>query len=165
MIRVREVRAIGPEGDQLGIMLLEKALEMAEQQELDLVEIAPLARPPVCKIMDYGKYKYHLAKKAAEAKKRQVTIHVKEVKMRPKTEEHDFQVKLKKVREFLAEGDKVKVTIMFRGREVTLPEKGLHQLQRMIADLGDEAKVESQPRLEGRAMVMFLNPTSRAKQQ
>src|SRR5512145_483308 len=132
MIRVREVRAIGADGSQLGILTIEKALEMAEEQELDLVEVAPTARPPVCKIMDYGKYKYQLSKKAQEAKRRQVTIQIKEVKIRPKTEEHDFQVKGKKIRDFLAEGDKVKVTVMFRGREVTLPEKGLTQLNRML---------------------------------
>ena len=131
---------------------------MAEELELDLVEVAPLARPPVCKIMDYGRYKYHLAKKAAEAKKRQTVVQLKEVKVRPKTESHDFEVKLKKVREFLGEGNKVKVTVMFRGREVTIPEKGLEQLQKMLERLQDEAKVESPPKREGRTMYMMLAP-------
>lgn len=158
MIRVREVRAIGPDGAQLGILPVEKALEMAEEQDMDLVEVAPNARPPVCKIMDYGKYKYHLAKKTAEAKKRQAVIHIKEVKVRPKTEEHDFLVKVKKIKDFLDEGDKVKVTVMFRGREVTLPEKGLQQLNRMITELGEDAKVEQTPRMEGRTMSMMLAP-------
>ncbi len=158
MIVTREVRAIGHEGDQLGILPLERALAMAEELELDLVEVAPLARPPVCKIMDYGRYKYHLAKKAVEAKKRQTVVHLKEVKVRPKTESHDFEVKLKKVREFLGEGNKVKVTVMFRGREVTIPEKGLEQLQKMLARLQDEAKVESPPKREGRTMYMMLAP-------
>lgn len=158
MIRVREVRAIAADGAQLGILTIERALEMAEEQELDLVEVAPNARPPVCKIMDYGKYKYHLAKKSAEAKKRQAVIHIKEVKIRPKTEEHDFQVKTKKVRDFLEDGDKVKVTVMFRGREVTIPEKGLQQLNRMIETLGEDAKVEATPRMEGRTMSMMLAP-------
>lgn len=158
MIRVREVRTIGADGAQLGILPIEKALEMAEEQDMDLVEVAPTARPPVCKIMDYGKYKYHLAKKTAEAKKRQAVIHIKEVKVRPKTEEHDFQVKVKKIRDFLESGDKVKVTVMFRGREVTLPEKGLTQLSRMIEELGEDAKVEQTPRMEGRTMSMMLSP-------
>jgi translation initiation factor IF-3 len=161
MIRVREVRAIGPEGDQLGILPVEKALAMAEELELDLVEVAPLAQPPVCKIMDYGRFKYHQAKKAAEAKKRQVVIQVKEVKIRPKTEEHDFQVKLKKVKEFLEEGDKVKVTVMFRGREVTLPERGLERLERMVQNLDGIAKVEAPPRREGRTMFMMLAPVGK----
>lgn len=158
MIRVREVRAIGADGAQLGILTIERALEMAEELEMDLVEVAPNARPPVCKIMDYGKYKYHLAKKSAEAKKRQAVIHIKEVKVRPKTEEHDFQVKVKKIRDFLGEGDKVKVTVMFRGREVTIPEKGLQQLTRMVETIGEEAKVEQSPRMEGRTMSMMLAP-------
>ena len=157
MIRVREVRAIGPEGEQLGILSIDAAIAMAEDRDMDLVEVAPLARPPVCKIMDYGRFKYHQAKKAQEAKKRQVTIQVKEVKVRPKTEEHDFQVKLKKVRDFLAQGNKVKVTVMFRGREVTIPEKGLKQLQRMTEELGEDVKVEQAPRMEGRSMFMMLS--------
>jgi translation initiation factor IF-3 len=165
MIRVREVRTIGAEGDQLGILPIEKALEMAEQLEMDLVEVAPQARPPVCKIMDYGKYKYHLAKKAQEAKKRQAVIQIKEVKIRPKTEEHDFQVKLKRIHDFLEEGDKVKVSVMFRGREVTLPEKGLTQLNRMIAELGEDAKVEQMPRMEGKTMLMMLAPGPRLHKQ
>ena len=158
MIGAREVRTIGPEGDQLGILPLERALALAEEQEMDLVEVAPLARPPVCKIMDYGRFKYQQARKAADAKKRQTVVLVKEVKVRPKTEIHDFQVKLKKVREFLAEGNKVKVTVMFRGREVTLPQKGLDQLQKMVDHLAGEAKVESPPKREGRTMFLMLAP-------
>lgn len=163
MIRSREVRTIGPEGDQLGILAIEKALAMAEELELDLVEVAPLARPPVCKIMDYGRFKYHQAKKAQEAKKHQTVIQVKEVKIRPKTEEHDFHVKLKKIQEFLGEGDKVKVTVMFRGREVTLPERGLDQLQKLLAQLEEVSKVEAPPRMEGRTMFMLLAPSAKAK--
>lgn len=163
MIRSREVRTIGPEGDQLGILTIERALAMAEELELDLVEVAPLARPPVCKIMDYGRFKYHQAKKAQEAKKHQTVIQVKEVKVRPKTEEHDFQVKLKKIQEFLAEGDKVKVTVMFRGREVTLPERGLEQLHKMLAQLEDVSKVEQPPRMEGRTMFMLLAPSAKGR--
>ena len=158
MIGAREVRTIGPEGDQLGILPLERALALAEEQEMDLVEVAPLARPPVCKIMDYGRFKYQQAKKAHEAKRRQTVIQVKEVKVRPKTEEHDFQVKLKKVREFLTEGNKVKVTVMFRGREVTLPQRGIDQLQKMIDLLVADAKVEAAPKREGRTMFMMLAP-------
>ncbi|GAB4255899.1 MAG: translation initiation factor IF-3 [Deferrisomatales bacterium] len=161
MIRAREVRTIGADGDQLGILPLERALAIAEEQNLDLVEVAPHARPPVCKIMDYGRYKYQQAKKAQEAKKRQTVIQVKEVKVRPKTEEHDFQVKLKKVREFLAGGNKVKVTVMFRGREVTLPQKGLEQLQKMVESLGEEVRVESPPKREGRTMFMMLAPATK----
>jgi translation initiation factor IF-3 len=157
MIRVREVRAIDDEGEQLGILTIDQAMDLAESKDMDLVEVAPNARPPVCKIMDYGKFKYHQSKKAQEAKKRQAIIHVKEVKVRPKTEEHDFQVKLKKVRDFLAIGDKVKVTVMFRGREVTIPEKGLAQLKRMIKELGEEIKVEAAPKMEGRTMFMMLS--------
>lgn len=164
MIRAREVRTIGAEGDQLGILPLEKALALAEEQNLDLVEVAPLARPPVCKIMDYGRFKYQQSKKAQEAKKRQTVVQVKEVKVRPKTEIHDFQVKLKKVREFLDEGNKVKVTVMFRGREVTLPQKGLEQLQKMVDELGAEAKVETPPKREGRTMFMMLAPAAKAQQ-
>ena len=160
MIRVREVRTIGPDGDQLGILTIEEALSRAEQLDMDLVEISPNARPPVCKVMDYGKYKYSLSKKAQEAKKRQTVVHMKEVKVRPKTEEHDFQVKLKKVRDFLAAGNKVKVTVMFRGREVTIPEKGLAQLKRMVAEVGDAAKVDQQPKMEGRTMMMMLSPAA-----
>ncbi len=155
------MRTIGPDGSQLGILSLERALGIAEEQELDLVEVAPLARPPVCKIMDYGRFKYHQAKKAQEARKRQTTIQIKEVKIRPKTDEHDYQVKLKRARSFLAEGHKVKVTVMFRGREVTIPQKGLDQLQRMVADLGDAVKVENKPRMEGRTMSMMLAPAAR----
>lgn len=147
----------------MGILTIERALAMAEELELDLVEVAPLARPPVCKIMDYGRFKYHQAKKTQEAKKHQTVIQVKEVKVRPKTEEHDFQVKLKKIQEFLAAGDKVKVTVMFRGREVTLPERGLDQLQKMLAQLEDAAKVEQPPRMEGRTMFMFLAPSAKGR--
>ena len=147
----------------MGSCPIEKALALAEELEFDLVEVAPLARPPVCKIMDYGRFKYHQAKKAQEAKKHQTVIQVKEVKVRPKTEEHDFVVKVKKIREFLEEGDKVKVTVMFRGREVTLPERGLDQLQKMIAQLEDVAKVEQSARMEGRTMFMMLAPSAKMK--
>lgn len=156
------MRTIGPEGDQLGILPIERALLMAEEQELDLVEVAPMAAPPVCKIMDYGRFKYSQAKKAQEAKKRQTVIQVKEVKIRPKTEIHDFQTKVRRVSEFLSDGNKVKVTVMFRGREVTIPEKGLAQLVKMVEALDGEAKVESEPKREGRTMFMMLAPGPKA---
>jgi len=162
MIRVKEVRTIGPTGNQLGILPIEKALSMAEEQELDLVEVAPMAAPPVCKIMDYGRFKYNQAKKAQEAKKRQTVIQVKEVKIRPKTEQHDFETKVRRVNEFLTAGNKVKVTVMFRGREVTIPEKGLAQLVKMVEALDGIAKVESEPKREGRTMFMMLAPLPKA---
>jgi translation initiation factor IF-3 len=137
---------------------LEEALARAAEEKLDLVEVAPKASPPVCRIMDYGKYKYMQAKKLQEAKKKQTTIQVKEVKIRPKTEEHDYQFKLRHIKRFLGEKNKAKVTIMFRGREIAHSDLGLKVLERIIADIEEEGIVEQSPRLEGRNMIMILAP-------
>ena len=142
----------------MGIVPLEEALTRAAEEKLDLVEVAPKASPPVCKIMDYGKYKYLQAKKLQEAKKKQTTIQVKEVKIRPKTEEHDYQFKLRHIKRFLGEKNKAKVTIMFRGREIAHSELGMKVLERIIADIEEEGIVEQAPKLEGRNMIMILAP-------
>ena len=134
------------------------ALEAAEERGLDLVEVSPNAEPPVCRIMDYGKYKYQQSKRAAEAKKKQVRVEIKEVKLRPKTEEHDYQFKVKNARRFIEAGNKVKVTIMFRGREVTHPEFGRRILERVAEDLKEIAQVESHPNMAGRFMSMVIVP-------
>ncbi len=157
-IRAPQVRLIGEDGTQLGIVPLEEALTRAAEEKLDLVEVAPKASPPVCKIMDYGKYKYLQAKKLQEAKKKQTTIQVKEVKIRPKTEEHDYQFKLRHIKRFLSEKNKAKVTIMFRGREIAHSELGLKVLERIIVDIEEEGIVEQPPKLEGRNMIMILAP-------
>lgn len=157
-IRAPQVRLIGEDGTQLGIVPLEEALARAAEEKLDLVEVAPKASPPVCKIMDYGKYKYLQAKKLQEAKKKQTTIQVKEVKIRPKTEEHDYQFKLRHIKRFLSEKNKAKVTIMFRGREIAHSELGLKVLERIIVDIEEEGIVEQAPKLEGRNMIMILAP-------
>jgi translation initiation factor IF-3 len=158
MIRAREVRVVDDEGGQLGILAIGDALAVAVQRGLDLVEVAPEAQPPVCRIMDYGKYKYQQNKRAAEAKKKQVRIEIKEVKLRPKTEEHDYQFKLKNVRRFLEEGNKVKVTVMFRGREVTHPEFGRRLIERIVAEVADIGQPESMPGMSGRFMTMVMAP-------
>ena len=142
----------------MGIVPLEEALARAAEEKLDLVEVAPKASPPVCKIMDYGKYKYLQAKKLQEAKKKQTTIQIKEVKIRPKTEEHDYQFKLRHIKRFLSEKNKAKVTIMFRGREIAHSELGMKVLERIIADIEEEGIVEQAPKLEGRNMIMILAP-------
>jgi translation initiation factor IF-3 len=157
-IRAPQIRLIGEDGTQLGIVPLEEALARAAEEKLDLVEVAPKASPPVCKIMDYGKYKYLQAKKLQEAKKKQTTIQVKEVKIRPKTEEHDYQFKLRHIKRFLSEKNKAKVTIMFRGREIAHSELGLKVLERIIVDIEEEGIVEQAPKLEGRNMIMILAP-------
>ncbi|WP_303722645.1 translation initiation factor IF-3 [Malonomonas rubra] len=157
-IKAREVRVIDDEGGQLGILDTRDALRMAEEQGLDLVEVSPQAEPPVCRIMDYGKYKYQQAKRASEAKKKQVKVEIKEVKMRPKTDEHDFNFKIKHARRFLEEGNKVKLTIMFRGRENAHPEQGMMQLEKAVDALKDVGQVESQPSKMGRFMTMMIGP-------
>lgn len=139
-------------------MPLKKALDLAAQDELDLVEVAPNADPPVCKIMDYGKYKYQQNKKTQEAKKKQTVIQVKEVKVRPKTDEHDLQVKIRHLKRFLSQKDKAKVTIVFRGREIAYKEQGMRILDRITEELNEEAVVEQPPKMEGRNMVMILAP-------
>ncbi|PLX80785.1 MAG: translation initiation factor IF-3 [Desulfuromonas sp.] len=157
-IRAREVRVVDDEGEQLGILDTAAALAAAEARGLDLVEVSPNSQPPVCRIMDYGKYKYQQSKRAAEAKKKQVRVEIKEVKLRPKTDEHDYQFKVKNARRFLGEGNKVKVTIMFRGREVTHPEFGRRILERVAEELKDIAQVESHPNMAGRFMSMVVAP-------
>lgn len=157
-IRAREVRVIDPEGKQLGILPLVEALRAAVNFDLDLVEVSPKAEPPVCRIMDYGKFKYQQSKKAHDAKKKQVVIHLKEVKMRSKTEEHDFQFKLRHIERFIKEGNKTKVTIVFRGREMAHPDLGRNMLTRIIEGAKEWGKVEQAPRLEGRNFTMILAP-------
>jgi translation initiation factor IF-3 len=157
-IRVREVRVIGDDGSQLGILTTDDALRRAEEKGLDLVEVQPMSRPPVCKIMDYGKYKYEQKRKAAEMKKKQKVVEVKEIKFRPKTGEHDYETKVRHAREFVGEGDKVKVTIMFRGREIVHPEIGQDILKRVAENMSDIAQVELAARMEGKAMFMIMAP-------
>ncbi len=157
-IRISPVRLIDADGEQLGIVALEDAKQRAEDAGLDLVEVAADARPPVCRLMDYGKYKYEQARKAREARRKQHTIQVKEVKYRPGIEDHDYQFKTRHVRRFLEEGDKVKVTMMFRGRQMAHPELGLEVLERVVEDVEDVGRIESQPTREGRTMTMLLGP-------
>lgn len=157
-IRAIEVRVIGADSEQLGVIPTSKALELAAQQELDLVEVSPTAVPPVCRIMDYGKFKYQQSKKQQEAKKKQIHVEVKEIKLRPKTDEHDLMFKVKHVRRFLEEGNKAKVTLVFRGREITHMDIGRAVIQRFAAELEDIAVVESQPRVDGRNMFMIVAP-------
>lgn len=159
-IRAPEVRLIGREGQQLGVLPLKKALELAVQDELDLVEVAPNATPPVCKIMDYGKFKYQQNKRSQEAKKKQTVIEVKEIKIRPKTDEHDLLVKIKHIRRFLAQKDKAKITILFRGREIAYADQGMKVLVRIQEELKDEVVVEQAPKMEGRNMIMVVAPKS-----
>jgi translation initiation factor IF-3 len=153
-----EVRLIGSEGEQLGIVSLRQALQTAEEAELDLVEISPTAKPPVCKIMDFGKFKYQESKKQHEAKLKQKLVQVKEIKFRPGTDEGDYQIKLRNITKFLGEGDKVKVTLRFRGREMAHQELGLAQLKRVEADVAELSVTEQFPKMEGRQMVMVLAP-------
>ena len=160
MIRVPDVRVIDQEGAQLGIILTSDALQMAEEQGLDLVEVAPNEKPPVCRIMDYGKYKYQQSKRLQQAKKKQKVILVKEIKLRPKTEEHDYNFKSQHVRRFLQDGHKAKVTIVFRGREMAHTELGRRILDRMAGELEDVSTVEQTPKQEGRNLAMVLSPRS-----
>ena len=157
-IRAREVRVIDEDGSQLGVLSTLDALTAAEERGLDLVEVSPNADPPVCRIMDYGKFKYQQSKRAAEAKKKAARVELKEVKMRPKTEVHDFQTKVRHARRFLEEGNKVKLTIMFRGREQSHPELGLAQLEKFVEAVKDLAQVESSPSRMGRFLHMVVAP-------
>jgi translation initiation factor IF-3 len=157
-IRVPEVRLVGPEGEQVGIVPIGKALELAAESDLDLVEVAPMARPPVCKLMDYGKFKYESAQKAREARRNQALTVIKEMKLRPKIDSHDYETKKGHVERFLKAGDKVKVTIMFRGREQSRPELGFRLLQRLAEDIVELGFVESSPKQDGRNMVMVVAP-------
>ena len=152
------MRLISKDGEQLGIVPLKEALRQAEEADVDLVEIAPNAKPPVCKIMDFGKYRYEQAKKRDEARKKQKQVQIKEIKFRPGTDEGDYQIKMRNIRRFLADGDKVKVTLRFRGREMAHQHLGAQLLQRVETDLTDEAQVEQRPKMEGRQMVMMIAP-------
>ncbi|MFC7048866.1 translation initiation factor IF-3 [Emcibacter nanhaiensis] len=157
-INVAEVRLIDAEGENHGTVAIDKALEMAKAAGLDLVEISPNAEPPVCKILDYGKFKYEAQKKASLARKKQKTIDVKEIKMRPGIEKHDYDVKMRSIDKFLTAGDKVKVTLRFRGREMAHQELGMEVLERVKADFEDRVKIEQHPKLEGRQMIMIMAP-------
>ncbi len=157
-IRAREIRVVDPEGKQLGIMSAREALRLAEELQLDLVEVAPQARPPVCRLMDFGRYKYEQSKREREARKRQRIVELKEIKFRPRIEEHDFRVKLRNATRFLNDGDKVKFTIIFRGREIVHTQLGEQLMNRLASELAELATVERAPRLEGRQMVMILAP-------
>ncbi|WP_437440874.1 translation initiation factor IF-3 [Serinicoccus kebangsaanensis] len=158
------MRLVGPNGEQVGIVRVEDALRLAAEADLDLVEVAPMARPPVAKLMDYGKYKYEAAMKAREARKNQVNTVIKEIKLRPKIDDHDYGTKKGHVVRFLKAGDKVKVTIMFRGREQSRPELGFRLLQRLAEDVAELGHVESAPKQDGRNMVMVLGPTAKKAQ-
>jgi translation initiation factor IF-3 len=154
---------IDAEGEQAGVVSLQAALAAAEEAGLDLVEIAPLAQPPVCRVMDLGKFKYQEAKKAHDAKQKQKQVQVKEVKLRPGTDENDYQIKLRNLKRFLEEGDKAKVTLRFRGREMAHQEFGLRQLERVKEDLLEYGQVEQMPKMEGRQMVMVIAPLKKVK--
>ena len=158
------MRLIGVNGEQIGIVQTAQALKMAEEAEVDLVEIAPLAKPPVCKLMDYGKFKYREAKKAHEAKLKQKQIHVKEVKFRPGTDEGDYKIKLRNLIKFLDEGDKTKVTLRYRGREMAHQEFGVRLIERVKQDLEPHAIVEQYPKMEGRQLIMVLAPKKGKKE-
>lgn len=160
MIRVPQVRVIDAEGNQLGVMVTRDAIQKADELGLDLVEVSANASPPVCRIMDYGKYKYQMNKKAKDAKKKQTVIHVKEMKFRGQTDEHDFQFKVRNIKRFLTDGDKVRVYIMFKGREITHTELGMGMLNRVAVEIKDIGAVESPARLEGRSLSMLVAPLS-----
>jgi translation initiation factor IF-3 len=157
-IRAPEIRLIGAEGENVGVVHPAKAMQMARDAELDLVEISPNANPPVCKIMDYGKFKYEQQKRESEARKKQTTIQVKEVKFRPNTDTHDYEVKMRNVVKFLEKGDKVKVTLRFRGREMAHQNLGRELLERVAEDTKEIGKVENFPKMEGRQMIMLIGP-------
>ena len=157
-IRALDVQVIGSEGNNLGVLTLKKAIEIAKDESLDLIEISPNANPPVCKIMDIGKYKYDLQKKASLAKKKQKVVSLKELKLRPGTEIHDYNFKLKNAKKFLVKGDKVKFTVKFKGREMQHTELGKELMKKIIEETKEIAKVESQPKFEGKQMVMIIQP-------
>ena len=158
-IHVNEVRLVGPKGEQVGIVRIEDALRLARDADLDLVEVAPMARPPVCKLMDYGKFKYEADQKARESRRNQANTVIKEMKLRPKIDGHDYETKKGHVVRFLKAGDKVKITIMFRGREQSRPELGYNLLQRLATDVSEDGTIESSPKQDGRNMIMVLAPT------
>ncbi|MAM61234.1 translation initiation factor IF-3 [Maritimibacter sp. UBA3975] len=160
-IRVPEIRLIGAEGENVGVVTPERGMELAAQVGLDLVEISPNATPPVCKIMDFGKFKYEQQKRESEARKKQKTIEVKEVKFRPNTDIHDYDVKMRNVQKFLENGDKVKVTLRFRGREMAHQNLGRELLERVAEDTKEIGKVENMPKMEGRQMIMMIGPVTK----
>jgi translation initiation factor IF-3 len=160
-IRGSDIRLIGADGENVGVVSPERAMAMAEEAGLDLVEISPNATPPVCKIMDFGKYKYETQKKEAEARKKQKIIEIKEIKFRPNTDTNDYDVKMRSVFKFLEEGDKVKITLRFRGREMAHQELGRQLLERVAEDTKDAGKVENFPKMEGRQMVMLIGPLAK----
>ncbi|WP_093447659.1 translation initiation factor IF-3 [Pseudooceanicola nitratireducens] len=160
-IRAPEIRLIGAEGENIGVVSPAWAMELAEQAELDLVEISPNATPPVCKIMDFGKFKYEQQKRESEARKKQKIIEVKEVKFRPNTDTHDYEVKMRNVVKFLEKGDKVKVTLRFRGREMAHQNLGRELLERVAEDIKEIGKVENMPKMEGRQMIMMIGPVAK----
>jgi len=157
-ISAKSVRVITDNGEMLGVLQIEEALKMASDQGLDLVEVSPKANPPVCKIIDYGKYKYRAQKKQAEARKKQKTFEVKEVKLRPGIEDHDYGVKLKSIQRFLGDGDKVKITLRFKGREMAYQQRGMEILKKLESAIEQVAKIEQVPKLEGKHMIMVVAP-------
>ncbi|WP_197457619.1 translation initiation factor IF-3 [Snodgrassella sp. CFCC 13594] len=157
-ITVKEVRLIGPAGEQLGVVSIQEAIKLSEEHDVDLVEIAPTATPPVCKLMDFGKYKYEQSKKRDEARKKQKQVQVKEIKFRPGTDDGDYNIKMRNITRFLGDGDKVKVTLRFRGREMAHQHLGAELLKRIQADLTEVGAVEQFPKMEGRQMVMMIGP-------
>ena len=157
-INAREVRLIGTDGEIIGVMSGREAMKLAEEADTDLVEISPNATPPVCRLMDYGKFKFQEQKKAAEARAKQKVIQVKEIKFRPGTDENDYQVKMRNIKRFIEDGDKVKITLRFRGREMAHQEIGMRQLERVRDEMGELIQVESMPKLDGRQMVMMIAP-------
>lgn len=156
-IRAREVRVVSADGEQLGIMALRDALQVAKEKDLDLVEVAPMAKPPVCRIMNYGKYRFEQAKREREAKKRQKVIEIKEIRLTPKIEEHDFMVKVRATQKFLKDGDKVKITVRFRGREIVHSDLGRNRLLQIYESVRDCAVMEREPKIEGKNMIMILS--------
>jgi len=161
-IRIPQVRVIGPDGEQVGILGIREALAYAQERLLDLVEVSPTARPPVCRVMDFGKYKYEQSKKQQKARKKQHVTHLKEIKLRPKIEEHDYAFKVGNGRKFLEKHDKVKFTVTFRGREMAHPEAGFRLIERVVKDLEAIGQVENPPRMEGRSIVLLMVPRSAA---
>lgn len=161
-IRAPEIRLIGADGENVGVVTPARAMDLAAEAELDLVEISPNATPPVCKIMDFGKYKYETQKKEAEARKKQKVIEVKEVKFRPGTDTHDYDVKMRNVVKFLEKGDKVKVTLRFRGREMAHQDLGRQLLERIAEDVTPVGKIDNMPKMEGRQMVMMISPLAKS---
>jgi translation initiation factor IF-3 len=157
-IRVREVRAIGPEGEQLGILPTPDAFRKAQELGYDLVEVAPTSQPPVCRIMDYGKYKFDLSKKEHQSRRHQKSTQVKEIKLRPRTDKHDLQIKVRQIKEFLAEGNKTKVTVTFRGREMANQELGRAVMTSVMEQVVEAGTIEYQPRMEGRSLIMIVAP-------